>query len=145
FTNQIGVEVTADSLTLFTQRRNDPFTDTDEASALLDELSAWRAGNTWQRQTALSHLFTGRDLERRTVGLACLDTLCNRRYSASLSESRGPATFAALIAAHEIAHVFGAPHDGDEDGACATTSDNQFLMAPRINGNQQFSACSLAQ
>src|SRR5690606_37664868 len=62
FTNQIGVEVTADSLTLFTQRRNDPFTDTDEASALLDELSAWRAGNTWQRQTALSHLFTGRDL-----------------------------------------------------------------------------------
>ena len=51
----------------------------------------------------------------------------------------------ALIAAHEIAHVFGAPHDGEEGGACATTTGNQFLMAPRINGSQQFSACSLAQ
>ncbi len=145
FSNQVGVEVTADSVTLFTQRRSDPFTDTDEPSGLLDELSAWRASNAWQRQTALTHLFTGRDLERRTVGLAYLDTLCNRRFSASLSEARGPATFAALIAAHEIAHVFGAPHDGEEGGACATTTGNQFLMAPRINGSQQFSACSLAQ
>lgn len=144
FSNQLGVEVTTDSVTLFTSSGTDPFTGTEEATDLLEELSAWRAGNAWQRQTALTHLFTGRDFARRTVGLAYLDTLCSRRYSASLSEARGPATFAALIAAHEIAHVFGAPHDGDAEGACATTTGN-YLMAPRINGSQQFSACSLAQ
>lgn len=145
FSNQVGVEVTADSVTTFTTRSSDPFTNTDEPGALLDQLSSWRAGNAWQRNTALTHLFTGRDLERRTVGLAYLDTLCSRRYSASLSEARGPASFAALIAAHEIAHVFGAPHDGEAGGACATTNDSNYLMAPRINGSQQFSACSLAQ
>lgn len=144
FRSQLGVEVTTDSLTLFTRRDTDPFSRTDDAGKLLEELSNWRAGNAWQRQTALTHLFTGRDLERRTVGLAYLDTLCNRRYSASLSEARGPTTFAALIAAHEIAHVFGAPHDSDAEGACATTPAH-YLMAPRINGSQQFSACSVAQ
>lgn len=144
FRNQVGLEVAAHSITLFTRPEQDPFSQTNDASQLLDELSAWRIGNPWQRQTALTHLFTGRDLERRTVGLAYLDTLCNRRYSASLSESRSAASFAALIAAHEIAHVLGAPHDGDREGACADVTGN-FLMAPRINGSQQLSACSIAQ
>lgn len=144
FRNQLGVEVAADSVTLFTRRRNDPFSDTSEAGDLLSEVSLWRAGNSWQRQTALTHLFTGRDLNGRTVGLAYMDTLCSRRYSASLSEARGALTFAALVAAHEIAHVFGAPHDGDPAGACGATGQ-QYLMAPRISGSQTFSACSLAQ
>jgi hypothetical protein len=51
-------------------------------------------------------------------------------------------TQAALIAAHEIGHNFGAPHDGE--GACAATSSD-FLMAPQLNGSDQFSACSVQQ
>src|SRR5690606_29559186 len=144
FASQLGVQVTAASVTTHTRRSTDPFSNTGDSSDLLDELASWRAGNAWQRQTALTHLFTGRDLDRRTVGLAYMDTLCSRRYSASLSEARTPASFAALVAAHEIAHVLGAPHDGDNEGACATTTGS-YLMAPRINGSQQFSSCSVAQ
>jgi len=145
FASQLGVQVTAASVTTHTRRSTDPFSNTGDSSDLLDELASWRAGNAWQRQTALTHLFTGRDLDRRTVGLAYMDTLCSRRYSASLSEARTPAGFAALVAAHEIAHVLGAPHDGDQEGACATTSSGSWLMAPRINGSQQFSSCSVTQ
>jgi hypothetical protein len=145
YRNQLGLEVTSASITTFTRREEDPLSGTTDASRLLDQLSAWRAGNVAQRQSALTHLFTGRDIDRRTVGLAYLDKLCSRRYSASLSEARTAPTFAALIAAHEIAHVIGAPHDGDEEGACADVSSNSFLMGPRINGSQQFSACSIAQ
>ncbi|MGH8308590.1 MAG: M12 family metallo-peptidase, partial [Steroidobacteraceae bacterium] len=47
-------------------------------------------------------------------------------------------------AAHEIGHNFDAPHDGDTGAACASTPQS-FLMAPRLNGSQQFSSCSIDQ
>jgi hypothetical protein len=76
--------------------------------------------------------------------MAYLTTLCSRRYSASLSQATTAVSFAALIAAHEIAHVMGAPHDGEPASACAATPAD-YLMASRVNGSQEFSACSLAQ
>jgi hypothetical protein len=144
FSNQLGVRIAASSITVFTRRRDEPFSATTDPSDLLQELASWRAGDEQQRAAGLTHLFTGRNLDGRTVGMAYLDTLCSRRFSASLSQASAAASFAALIAAHEIAHVFGAPHDGDPASACAA-SPSGFLMAPRINGSQDFSACSLAQ
>jgi hypothetical protein len=144
FANQLGVRIAASSVTVFTRHRDEPFSRTTDPSTLLQELATWRAGDEQQRTAGLTHLFTGRNLDGRTVGMAYLDTLCSRRFSASLSQATAAVSFAALITAHEIAHVFGAPHDGDTTSACAT-SPSGFLMAPRINGSQDFSACSLAQ
>lgn len=144
FASQLGVRVAAGSVTLYTSREDEPFGRTTNASDLLDEVSAWRHGNAAQRDSGLTHLFTGRNLNGRTVGMAYMDSLCSRRYSTSLSQATTSVSFSALIAAHEIAHVFGAPHDGEEPGACATAPSG-FLMAPRINGSQQFSQCSLEQ
>jgi hypothetical protein len=144
YRNQLGLQVVAKRTVKYTSAGTDYFTSTDVPEDLLDELSRWRLDQPRQQQASLTHLFTGRDLDRRTVGLAFLDSLCSRRYSASLSEARTAPTFAALIAAHEIAHVLGAPHDGDEQGACAHVS-GAYLMSPRINGSQQFSSCSIAQ
>jgi Metallo-peptidase family M12 len=144
FANQLGVRITAASVTLYEQSADEPFSNTADAEDLLDELGAWRSSTLEQRQAGLTHLFTGRDLQGRTVGMAYLDSLCNRHYSSSLSQATAPVSFAALVAAHEIAHVFGAPHDGDADRACATAPAG-YLMAPRITGSQQFSSCSLEQ
>jgi hypothetical protein len=144
FTSQLGVRVEAGSTTIFASHDAEPFGRTTNADALLDEISDWRFGDALQRDSGLTHLFTGRNLSGRTVGMAYMDSLCNRRYSTSLSQATSSVTFSALIAAHEIAHVFGAPHDGDAAAACAATPTD-YLMAPRINGSQQFSQCSLEQ
>lgn len=144
FANQLGVRIAAATVTLYERQADEPFSSTTDAEDLLDELGGWRAATLSQRQAGLTHLFTGRDLKGRTVGMAYLDSLCSRQYSASLSQATAPVSFAALVAAHEIAHVFGAPHDGDADRACAAAPAG-YLMAPRITGSQQFSSCSLEQ
>jgi hypothetical protein len=141
FSSQIGVKISLAPSKLFTTS-NDPFTKT-KASDLLTELRTYRGGSASQLALGLSHLMTGRDLDGDTVGIAYIGSVCDGSNASSLSEGRRTTTQSALIAAHEIGHNFGAPHDG-ESGACASTPQT-FLMAPRLNGSDQFSACSISQ
>jgi hypothetical protein len=143
FTSQLGVKVSLATPTLF-RTASDPFTKT-AASDLLTELQSFRAGSQAQRALGITHLMTGRNLDGTTVGIAYIKGLCEARFGASLSQSTFSTTQSALIAAHEIGHNFGAPHDGDPDEACASTPGDQFLMAPQLNGSDKFSACSIQQ
>jgi Metallo-peptidase family M12/Domain of unknown function DUF11 len=141
FMSQIGVKVSLAPSTLF-RSDNDPFT-TSKASDLLAQLRTYRMGSLAQSSLGVSHLMTGRDLDGDTVGIAYIGSVCDSANGASLSEGRRSTTQSALIAAHEIGHNFGAPHDG-ESGLCSSTPQT-FLMAPRLNGSDQFSACSIQQ
>ena len=87
---------------------------------------------------------TGRNLDGDSVGIAYSGTLCRTRYSASLAQAHNSATVDGLITAHEIAHVFGAPHDGE--GQCAAIPQDQFIMSAVLNSQAtEFSQCSLDQ
>jgi hypothetical protein len=149
FSEQLGVQITVTEIDIFTVD-GDPFT-TSAASALLDELADYRGATPAQDANGLTHLFTGRNLDGSTAGIAFLGAVCaqrtpfdSRSFGAGLSEARRGAILDSLVAAHEIGHNFGAPHDGEADTPCASTPPT-FLMAPSVNGNDQFSACSIAQ
>jgi len=143
FASQVGVHLQSSSATVMSAG-SQPFNTTVPAD-LLTQLSSYRAGSSQQRAAGLSHLFTGRNLDGRTVGIAYISGLCSSSFSASLSEAGNRSTqFSALIAAHEIGHVFGAPHDGEAPSACEATATS-FLMAPQLNGSSTFSSCSLEQ
>lgn len=143
FAAQIGVKVQLADLTIF-RTPNDPFSATLDANALLTELADWRQANPAQTARGLTHLLTGRDLSGSTVGIAYVGTICRTRSGAALTQGTLSPTNAALVIAHEMGHNFGAPHDGEAGGACETTPQT-FLMAPRLNGSQTFSQCSLQQ
>ncbi len=144
FSDQVGVRLSIVEIDVFSEEA-DPFNGTDPFD-LLDELTTFRAGDPAQSATGLTHLFTGRNLDDTTVGLAYFGAVCSTQFAASLSESRadsGRGPFLdSLIAAHEIGHSFGAPHDGDPAGDCPDTPEG-FLMAPQLSDADQFSACSL--
>lgn len=141
YAQQAGLRVRVSSVRVFTSNP-DPFTRSD-STVLLEEVSNWR--QSVAVRPALSHLMTGRDLDGDTVGIAYIDTICGRQ-SASLTEARTgrlSSTLISLIAAHEIGHNLGAPHDGESGKACAAMPTT-FLMAPTVYAStNQFSSCSL--
>lgn len=143
FSMQLGVQMDVNRVDIFTAN-NDPFTDQLNASELLKELSDYRFETPTQNANGLSHLFTGRNLETTTVGIAWTSALCNRRYGASLTQVSDNASLDTLVAAHEFGHNFGAPHDGTDDPPCDSVSGD-FLMATSINGSDEFSSCSITE
>ncbi|MEM7764929.1 MAG: M12 family metallo-peptidase [Pseudomonadota bacterium] len=143
FSEQIGVQMTVARFDQF-PNGGDPFSETTDASDLLGELGNYRRNTPSQNQNGLSHLFTGRDLDGTTAGIAYRGGLCSSRFSAGLTQATRTTTTDSLIAAHEFGHNFGAPHDDEADSACESTPRG-FLMSPSINGSDQFSNCSLEQ
>ncbi len=143
FSEQLGVQINLARTDVFASS-NDPFTDESDSGRLLGELTSYRNANATQSANGLTHLFTGRDLDGSTVGIAYTSAICSRRYGAGLTQGTHSVSLDSLIAAHEIGHNFGAPHDGTSNSACEGTSQD-YLMAPRLNSSDTFSACSIVQ
>ena len=141
FSEQLGVQLQVQVLELF-DNASDPFTATTDSSALLDELDVYRQGSAEQSAQGLTHLYTGRNLDGSTVGVAYNPGIC-RRFGAGLTQATFGAATDSLITAHELGHNFGAPHDG-VPGPCESETGD-FLMAVSINSSDQFSACSIAE
>ena len=159
FSGQVGVQINVPLVQVFTDpgAASYPFSNTVIATDLLNELADYRESEPNQNVNGLTHLWTGRDLEgsggnNSTVGIAYTggvgqgggEVLCSTRFGVGLSEGRrlNDAMFDSLIAAHEIGHNFGAPHDGASDSPCVGVT-GQFIMDASLNGSQLFSQCSL--
>jgi hypothetical protein len=143
FSSQLGVQIQVPTVQVHTPD-SDPFSGATQASSLLGELAALRRNSTELRSRGLTHLFTGRDLDGTTIGIAYMDALCDPKHGVGLTQTLNHGSwYESLIAAHEIGHNFGAVHDGESGKACASTPQNLFLMSPNVSGADTFSQCSL--
>ncbi|MET0658664.1 MAG: M12 family metallo-peptidase [Steroidobacteraceae bacterium] len=148
FSSQIGVAIQVPTV-IIEAPNGTAFSGTTSSSALLDELALLRESSPQLRSRGLTHLFTGRDLDGDTVGIAYIDSLCDQKWGVGLTQAHNLNVWIeSLIAAHELGHNFGAYHDGEDvpgtnPGECASAPDNLYLMAPRVEADHtQFSTCS---
>lgn len=143
FSSQLGVEIQVPTVHIHSHD-SDPLSSVAEAGDLLEELARVRSKSPELRSRGLTHLFTGRDLEGTTIGIAYVDALCQARDGVGLTETSGNrgTWYESLVAAHEIGHNFGAVHDGG-DNVCRDTPKDLFLMSPTVSGADTFSQCSL--
>jgi hypothetical protein len=143
FSSQMSIEIRVGTMLV-------PGTAANQLSAvtapnsLLRELANLRKRLPDLNSQGLTHLFTDRDLDGSTIGIAYLDALCDTQNGVGLTESRN-VWLDSLVAAHEMGHNFGADHDGDAQGSCANTPSSGFLMAPVVSGTDDFSQCSLTR
>jgi hypothetical protein len=140
YSAQLGLAIEATDIQ-FLGAANTGLSDSTDPGTLLNSLGVLRANIPGMNSYAATHLFTGRDLDGDTLGIAYIGNLCGARYAASLSELRGRGAWLdSLVAAHELGHQLGAVHDGT--GTCSDTPSNSYLMSSLINGTDEFSACS---
>lgn len=89
----------------------------------------------------LNHLFSGKDFDGSTVGVAYVSVLCSTSNGYGINQVRAANNTTALTIAHEMGHNFGASHDGQTGSVCASQSGS-WLMSPSLNGSSTFSPCS---
>lgn len=143
FSSQLAIEIRVGTLTVHTAT-TDPLSADTSPNGLLRELGKLRKRSPELNSQGLTHLFTNRDLDGTTIGIAYLDSLCQTEHAVGLTESRN-VWLDSLVTAHEIGHNFGADHDGDAQGSCPNTPSSGFLMAPVVSGTDDFSQCSLTR
>lgn len=99
------------------QSSTQPFTATD-SNALLDQFRLDWSANQAATPRDIAHLFTGKDLDGSTIGLAYIGVVCNSTFGYGLSQSRYTTNFAYRVGvtAHEVGHNF---NEGHCDSSCS--------------------------
>lgn len=134
FSEQLNVQLTLSDVVELND--NGTLTSTDPSVLIVD------FRNTSTPNPGLRHLFTGKDLNGSTVGIAYVGSLC---YNSSVSITQRFGTLTPIILAHELGHNFGAPHDNQGGSSCSSTPSG-FIMNPSVSGGlSQFSSCSIEQ
>lgn len=140
YTSQVGTGIVIHHLEQLAD--DGPLTPTD-VSGLIDAFQGFMAsgdGSTIPFK-GLAHLFTSRERDGSTAGVAYLNALCSSSYGYGVDWDSYGEVINSLVFAHELGHNFSAVHDGEGDCSGETF---EGIMAPSISSSQQqFSPCSL--
>lgn len=144
YQSELGVTLHVAGTVVFTTS-SDPFSNTTDPVALLQQFSSYRSSTNGIVHTAgLAHLFTNREIASNVIGIAWLGALCDSYYGTGLSQDfTSENKSLVLLTAHEIGHNFNAPHDNQSGSACASTPFG-YIMNPYVSTSLalQFSPCS---
>lgn len=111
----------------------DPWTSSTDAEVLLDDFTDW--GPTGFGVTHdLGQLWTNREFDGSTVGIAWLNAVCTAFRYHCLQDFTNNANLLRVMTAHEIGHNFSATHDA---------AGSPHIMAPTVQNTSTWSTQSV--
>jgi len=114
----------------------DPWTSSTNSSTLLNSFSNW-AGNGFSVNHDVASLWTDRNFDGSTIGVAWVGAICASQYKYNINQDfSANAEFIRVLLAHELGHNFGSSHDA---------SGAPHIMAPAVSANTTWSTQSQSQ
>ena len=126
FESQLELTLAITSVEIF-EADVDPYT-TNDALGLLEQFRAHWNSQKGSVPRDVAHLFTGRELENNTVGIAYVEQVCKLGAAYGISQSLTSETMMPLLVSHELGHNLGAFHD-------ARNSRLKFVMNPVLHSS----------
>ena len=105
----------------------DPWTNSTEGIALLDDFRDWANGGNLGFNYDIAQLWTDRTFDDQTVGWAYKPGTCTNSGYSTCSDYSASMSFLRQLSAHEIGHNFNASHDGDTE---------HFIMSVILGWNE---------
>ena len=98
-------------LVIRTTSGSNPY-NTNNASSLLQQFQNWWNANKASTPRDVAHLFTGRNIDGGTIGIAYLSVICNRASAYGVNEVTFTSNLNSRLAliAHELGHNWSAQH-----------------------------------
>lgn len=117
---------------IVTSSGGDPWTSTTDAGLLLNDFTTWGPLG-FSTTHDLGTLWTKRNLDGNTVGLAWVGSVCTQFRYNLLEDYTTNAAHKRVLSSHEIGHNFNAGHD----------SGTGYIMSPSVNNTNLWSQTSL--
>jgi len=114
----------------------DPWTSSTDAGTLLSDFRSWGNGGGFAFPYDVAGLWTNRNFNGSTIGIAYLNAICNSLRYHCLQDFSSNANSLRVLWAHELGHNFSATHDPPGSGT---------IMAPAVNNTNTWSSQSLSQ
>lgn len=118
---------------IVTTSGGNPWTSSTNASTLLNSFTSWGPSG-FSVTHDVGSLWTRRDLDGSTVGIAWVGAVCTGNRYNVLMDFTSNAAQKRVMVAHEIGHNFDAIHDASGSG---------FIMAPSVNTSTTWSSASI--
>ena len=115
-----------------------PWSASNDAGTLLGSFAGWGNAGNFGVTFDIGELWTDRDFDGGTVGIAYLNGVCNGNKYHCLQDFSSNSEFIRCMTSHELGHNLSATHDNGCSGG-------EFIMCPFVSSATSWSAQSQSQ
>lgn len=112
YSSQCGIIHQISEIVVRTSSASNPYTTNDSSQLLNQFRNVWRTSPESSIPRAMAHLFTGRNLNGSTIGVAWLASVCDSIHGYHYGLSQRQTNFGCMtdLVAHEMGHNWSAQH-----------------------------------
>jgi len=132
FNHDLCIEI----VTQFISAGADPWTNSTNAGTLLNSFRNWGNAGNFGVTFDDAGLWTNRDFDGTTIGIAFLNGICNSSKYHCLQDFTSNSEFLRVLNSHEMGHNFSLTHD---------PQGSPTIMSPSVNNSTTWSSQSVNQ